>query len=210
MNNVEWLRPRELVDLCRKHGHQDIQLLFRLRQGLVLGRIRAFVLDATLLPVGGAAEAKQMKDWTPPQNAWLGQISNSDLDLFWDVFWTNAPGTGYDRVTMRGLSFSRADVLSYFEIKDPGLTADGKTLPPKPKGGRKPSPGWPTFAAALAEWIIYRNDEPEEIVELGPEGVMNGVQDILATHTDDEFPRTTYQSAIQELIEKLRIRIRRQ
>jgi hypothetical protein len=204
MNNVEWLRPRELVDLCRKHGHQDIQLLFRLRQGLVLGRIRAFVLDATLLPVGGAAEAKQMKDWTPPQNAWLGQISNSDLDLFWDVFWTNAPGTGYDRVTMRGLSFSRADVLSYFEIKDPGLTADGKTLQPKPKGGRKPSPGWPSFAAALAQWIYHRDDTVEGIVEFGPEGIMNEVLGILATRTDDDFPRTTYQPAVQELIENLR------
>lgn len=210
MNNDEWLRPRELVDLCRRHGHPDTHLLFRLRQGLIFGRIRAFILDATLLPIGGSAEARHVQDWTPPPNVWLGKIANSDLDLFTDIFWTNAPGTGYDRVTMRGLCFARADVLSYFEIKDPALTTDGKTLPPKPKGGRKPSPGWPTFAAALAEWIIYRNDEPQEIVALGPEGVMNEVQDILATHTDDDFPRATYQPAIQELIEKLRIRTRRQ
>lgn len=210
MNNVEWLRPRELVELCRRNGHADMQLLWRLREGLRLGRIRAFAMDATLLPLGGGAEIKQVKDWSPPQNVWLGRLSNSDLDLFSDIAWTTASGTGYERVTMRGLSFARADVASYFEIKDPNLTADGKALPPKVKGGRKPSPGWPTFTAALAEWIIYRNDEPEEIVELGPEGIMNEVQDILATHTDDDFPRATYQPAIQELIEKLRIRTRRQ
>lgn len=73
----------------------------------------------------------------------------------------------------------------------------------KGKGGRKPSPHWPLFAAALAEWVEQTADTPEGYVAMGADTILAEVQDLLADRIVGGVPRSTFQPAIQEFVDRM-------
>jgi hypothetical protein len=184
------------------------QLMDALKSGRVAARADNAILDRGTKKVDGrwqTAEKETLVDWEVEPAVW----GNTGLNVSARRYFSKS-SHAFLSVELTGLWFSAADIVSQLDWQEVTTApAIPSTLEPVKRGGRKASPGWPIFAAALAEWIIYRNDEPEQIINMGPEGIMDAVQNILAERSTDDFPRSTYQPAVQELIDVIEQRQRR-
>lgn len=78
--------------------------------------------------------------------------------------------------------------------------------PTQGKGGRKPSPHWPLFAAALAEWVEQTADTPEGYASMGPDAILAELQKLLTDRIVGGVARSTFQPAIQEFVDRMKVK----
>ena len=197
MANDDWLRSRATFHLIIQ-GTSIGLAEARLREGLKRGRVRARAMDGTLEARQGGGR-RDVTDWEIPPEIWSGK-DNSYFSLSSDRYTSADFQTGYRRVELTGLSFHKKDLLDYLDLAPSQALSASEA---KPRGGRKPSAGWPVFAAALAEWVVVNNDDAPSIINMGPDVILDAVLKLAQPRCDVDLPRSTFQPAIQEFIDQL-------
>lgn len=156
----EWLRSRAVLELGWSRQARSVNFPARLRNGLQNGFITGRARVAELTSIEPFRKTTHKENWTVPKEAWLGSNDNSVLNLAADEYTTRDRGTGYSRIGLSGLSFNKAELIEFVDLKkelheapvdqqDPQSTLRTSTESPSNAGARPKADDWSKFAAAL-------------------------------------------------------------
>lgn len=194
----EWMRDNELNSLIEANDGHYATINAKLLNGLEMGRIPARA-DAILTTGDVRPKEERKLDWCVDVSVWRSRRGGTRNLISGGGIYTGRGVGNWLEVRLSALRLHRPSVMNYLGWEQP-------TPPPassQSRSGRKPSKGWPVFAAALAEWVVINNDDAESIIGYGPDVILDAVLKIAQPRTDIDLPRATFQPAIQEFLSVL-------